>query len=115
MRVLFCTDRPLIFDVMGPLLAEAGLHVVGRVPDQITLLMSMAELRPDAVFLMAADATKQPGICSHLLAEYPHVKIVLLSSDDYAIADVGIRVRKYDGVSAQAIHDSLVTLLAETS
>ena len=113
MRAVLCTDRPLIRDVMAELLAEAGLDLMAHVPDELSLLISVGQLRPDVVFLAATDPSKEPGICSHLLIEFPRLKIVLLSGEQYAIADVGVRFRLYADLTIASISDSLRTLLSD--
>ena len=52
-------------------------------------------------------------IYSHLLSEFPQLKIVMVSTDGYAITDVGIRTMHCHDLTADSIRSSLQTLLAD--
>ena len=113
MRAVLRIDPPLVRDVFEHLLTEAGVEVVGSAPNWLELLMICEERRPEVVFLMAGDSHGDPGICSHLLSEDPHLKIVIVSTDHYAISDVGVRTLHCDDLSNSSILSSLATLLEE--
>ncbi|GAC1453794.1 MAG: hypothetical protein PVSMB1_02540 [Gemmatimonadaceae bacterium] len=113
MRAVLRIDPPLVHDVFVHLLTEAGLDVVASAPDLLELLMIVGERRPDVVFLMAKDSSKEPGICSHLLSEDPDLKVVIVSTDHYAIADVGVRTMHCDDLTVESVRASLQTLLEE--
>ena len=108
MRAVIRIDPPLVHDVFADLLAEAGLDVVGSAPDWLELLVMVREHRPEVVFLMAGDSSKAPGICSHLLGEDPHLKIVLLSTTPHALAVGGPRTLYCDHLSIESIQASVV-------
>jgi hypothetical protein len=65
------------------------------------------------VFLWAADGTKEPGIVSHLLHEFPHLKVIVVSPDHFTISDVGARTRQFSDLSMESIRASVVDSLAE--
>jgi len=116
MRAVLRVDSPLLRDVLEHALREAGIDVVGCPLDFLALLLAIKERRADVVFLMAADSdnpAKEPGICSHLLNEFPQLKIVMVSTDGYAITDVGIRTMHCADLTAESIRSSLQTLLAD--
>ena len=116
MRAVLRVDPPLLRDVFEHALRTAGIDVVGSPPDFLALLLAIKERRADVVFLTAPasdDPSKAPGICSHLLNEFPQLKIVMVSPDKYAITDVGVRTLHSGDLSVESICASLVTLLAD--
>ena len=116
MRAVLRVDPPLLRDVFEHALRDAGIDVVGSPPDSLALLLSIKERRAEVVFLTAPDAddsSKAPGICSHILNEFPQLKIVMVSPDKYAITDVGVRTLYCDDLSVESIRASLLTLLAD--
>ena len=115
LRAVLRVDPPLLRDVFEHALREAGIDVVGSPPDSLSLLLSIKQSRADVVFLSGTDAgsrSKEPGICSHLLNEFPQLKIVMVSTDGYAITDVGVRTLHCNDLSVESIRTSLQTLLA---
>jgi DNA-binding NarL/FixJ family response regulator len=113
MRAILYLDRVLLREVVEHLLTQVGVEVVSHPADRFMLLTSIQALRPDVVVLFSPDPGQEPGICSHLLAEYPHLKVVMLSTEQYAIADIGARIQQHNELSIHSIHDSLLTLLKE--
>ena len=100
--------RPLVREVLQYLVTSAGMEVVGESSDSIDLLCSIERLRPDVIFLWNANGLKEPGICSHLLQEYPHLKIVVLSPEHYTISDVGLRERQFSDFSMDSMRTSVL-------
>jgi hypothetical protein len=116
MRAVLRVDPPLLRDVFEHALRQAGIDVVGSPADSIALLLAIRERRAEVVFLSApegSDPAKAPGICSHLLNEFPLLKIVMVSADKYAITDVGVRTLRSNDLSIESIQASLRTLLAD--
>jgi hypothetical protein len=101
-------NRPLLREVLHYLLTNAGMEVVGQSSDPLTLLCSIERLRPEVVFLWTSDAFREPGICSHLLQEYPQLKIVVVSPEHYTLSDVGVRTRQFSDLSMDSIRDSVL-------
>jgi chemotaxis response regulator CheB len=101
-------SRPLFREVLHYLVSHAGMKVVGQSSDSLDLLCSIDRLRPEVVFLWASEASKEPGICSHLLQEYPELKIVVVGPDHYTISDVGVRSRQFLDLSMDSIHASVL-------
>jgi chemotaxis response regulator CheB len=104
---LLC-NRPLLREVLHYLLTSAGMEVVGQWSDPLTLLCSIERLRPEVVFLWTFDAFREPGICSHLLEEYPQLKIVVVSPEHYTLSDVGVRARQFSALSMDSIRASVL-------
>jgi len=116
MRAVLRVDPPLLRDVFEHALRNAGIDVVGSPPDSMALLLAIKERRAEVVFLTAPDSddpAKAPGICSHILNEFPQLKIVMVSTDKYAITDVGVRTLYCNDLSVESIHAKLLTLLAD--
>jgi len=116
MRAVLRVDPPLLRDVFEHALRKAGVDVVGSPADSLALLLAIKERRAEVVFLTAPDTAADsaaPGICSHLLNEFPQLKIVMVSTDKYAITDVGVRTLHCDDLSVESIHASLLTLMAD--
>lgn len=58
---------------------QEDMEVVGEVSDPLDLLMAVRETEADAV-IVALMHSEGPGLCSHLLAEYPNLTILALVS-----------------------------------
>jgi DNA-binding NarL/FixJ family response regulator len=106
------STRPLVREVLHYLVTRAGMKVVGEFSDSLDLLCSIGRLRPEVIFLWTADGLKEPGICSHLLQEYPHLKVVVVSPEHYAISDVGVRARRFSDFSRDSLRTSLLESFA---
>ena len=59
---------------------QADIEIVGEALEKFELLMMVKETRADAVILSAGESDI-PGLCSHLLGEYPSLTIVVLGAD----------------------------------
>jgi DNA-binding NarL/FixJ family response regulator len=57
---------------------EQDMEVVGEVLAPMDLLVAVRETQADAVIL-SMPASEGPGLCSHLLAEYPNLTILGLA------------------------------------
>jgi chemotaxis response regulator CheB len=106
-------DGPILREVLHYLVTNAGMEVVGESSDSLDLLCSIDRLRPEVVFLWASDGLKEPGIVSHLLQEFPHLKVVIVSPDHFTISDVGSRTRHCSDLSMESIRASVVESLAQ--
>jgi hypothetical protein len=104
-------DRPILREVL--LATNAGMEVVGQSSDSFDLLCSIDPLCPEVVFLWASDGLKEPGIVSHLLQEFPHLKVVVVSPAHFTISDVGARTRQFSDLSMDSIRASVVESLAQ--
>jgi hypothetical protein len=101
-------SRPLQREVLHYLVTHAGMEVVGQSSDSLDLLCSIERLRPEVVFLWSSDGSKEPGICSHLLHEYPELKIVVVYPDHYSISDRGVRTQQFSDLSIDSIRTSVL-------
>lgn len=55
------------------------LEVATAAPDPIEMLAAVDRVEPDVVFVTLSGSGEDPGICSHLLAEYPQLLVIALS------------------------------------
>ncbi len=58
--------------------ADSGLEIVGSAEEGIDLLLRAEQLKADVVVLAQLPGGGEPGICSHLMLEYPNVAVLLL-------------------------------------
>jgi hypothetical protein len=54
------------------------LEICGYIENPVDLLVETGALKPDAVVLSLLQNGEEPGICSHLLLEYPNVGVLIL-------------------------------------
>ena len=59
---------------------QSDIEVVGTVVDPVELLVAVGDTQADVVVMTLPDSGEMPGICSHLLHEYPQLLILALSS-----------------------------------
>jgi hypothetical protein len=110
-RVLVTDIPDLFYNKIAELVrAEPNLQLVGRVTGRVELLLAVDD-RIAIVIIGAPHRKPPPGICSHLLSEYPDLKILVLAEDtgELDIYWRGLR-RKYLGSLSEAaligrIHD----------
>jgi chemotaxis response regulator CheB len=106
-------ERPIVREVLYYLVTNAGMEVVGQSSDSLDLLCSIERLRPEVVFLWGSDGLKEPGIVSHLLQEFPRLKVVVVSPNHFTISDVGARSRLHTDLSMESIRTSVTESLAQ--
>jgi DNA-binding NarL/FixJ family response regulator len=58
---------------------QSDIEVVGTVLDPIELLVAVEDTQADVVVVTLPDSREMPGVCSHLLYEYPQLLILALS------------------------------------
>ena len=75
-------NRPAVLRIsLATLLQQqSDIEVVGTVLDLKELLIAVGDTQADVVVLTLPDSGEIPGICSHLLYEYPQLLILALSS-----------------------------------
>jgi DNA-binding NarL/FixJ family response regulator len=75
-------DRPdLLRTGLSTLLQrQSDIEIVGTAIDPVELLIAAGDTQADVVVVTLPDSGEMPGICSHLLYEYPQLLIVALSS-----------------------------------
>jgi len=61
---------------------QENMVMVGEAFDPVDLLLTVNETDADVVIMGHPQADRMPGICSHLLAEYPILLILIISTID---------------------------------
>ncbi len=58
------------------------MEVIGEAFDPIDLLVTVNETEADVVIMGHPDAENMPGICTHLLTEFPILLLLIISTID---------------------------------
>ncbi len=72
---------------------QPDMEFVGDLADPLSLLLAAGQTRPDAVIVRLQDS-EFPGICSHLLSEHPHIKVVGVTADGRSACLYELRPQK---------------------
>lgn len=88
---------------------QPDMEVVGELADLVHLLLGVAESEADVVILTSVSEEMDPGVCSHLLGEYPHLVILALNPE----RRVAIRYRRVATreVVPEVSEESIVSLI----
>jgi chemotaxis response regulator CheB len=57
---------------------DPDLEICGYIEKPVDLLVETGALKPDVVVLSLLQNGEEPGICSHLLLEYPNVGVLMV-------------------------------------
>jgi len=80
-RILLANRPPILLEVMREMVQrQEDMEVVGEILDPVGLLVAVRDLEADAVILTLKDY-EEPGLCSHLVTEYPNLIILSLAAD----------------------------------
>ena len=104
-RVLVANLPVSLFErVMSLAVQQPDIVLVGQVQDPVELLMAVGS-GVDVLILGAPQADPMPGICSHLLSEYPDLRILVLASTGEAaiLYWLGLRRQQLHPLSAAAL------------
>ena len=71
------TLRDALKQLMAP---QPDLEVIDETGQGLELLVTVGQIHPD-VIILGLEGSRFPGISSHLVAEYPRVKILGLTPD----------------------------------
>jgi hypothetical protein len=84
--------------------AEPDMQIVGRVTNRVELLLAVDD-QIEIIILGAPHRSPPPGICSHLLNEYPDLKILVLAddSDELDVYWRGLRQRQLPLLSDESL------------
>jgi hypothetical protein len=94
--------------LVGLVGARPDVVLVGRVTGRVELLLAV-DAGIDIVVIGAPQRKPPPGIFSHLLSEYPDLKVLVLANDTGKL-DVywrGLRRRRMGSLSEAALFDCL--------
>jgi len=107
-KVLLASRPKMISDVIRNIIErQPDMTMVGDVIDPIKLLFATREASVDVVIVTPLKADGEPKICRHLLAEHPHLKILILMAEGEAafLYESGSRKKQIDEPSADTIVD----------
>jgi DNA-binding NarL/FixJ family response regulator len=89
-RVLLGFSRiEKILPLKALLMQEPDIEIVGEAIDAVDILLKIASTRAEVVAINLPSAGKDAGLSSHILAEYPEVKI-------FAVSEEGDRIVMYE-------------------
>jgi len=108
-RVLFGGGASSVSEALMKAMAATGdMESLGVAEGSIELLLKVAELRAEAVVLPMRRDETDPGLCSHLLFEYPDLIVVSVSRNlerANVYRRVIIRQTLQDGHGATVFHE----------
>ncbi|MHC4399724.1 MAG: response regulator [Planctomycetota bacterium] len=82
-RVILALEPSLVRgSVRGAIESSGDITVVGEADTPVHLLLDIQRHEADAVVLHLENDNQIPGICSHLLQQYPELLVVALSRED---------------------------------
>jgi len=81
-KVMVASRPKMISDVIRNIIErQPDMMMVGEVIDPIVLLYTTRETSADVVIVTPLKVNGEPKICIHLLAEHPHLKIIVLMAE----------------------------------
>jgi hypothetical protein len=108
-RVLLANLPTLLAEWLTRALAEQEeIEIVDQLRRYVEMLLA-AQKGVDVVVLSAQELQPRPGICSHLLSEFPDIKVMLLnpSGDKAILCWMGLRQKDLQIESAEALIGTL--------
>jgi DNA-binding NarL/FixJ family response regulator len=109
MRILLGEIESVWKNYIRELAYENGqVQIVGEVQNHLEILMRVRDENADVVVLSQTPQGDEPGICSHLLLEYPNVLLVLVPTEGGPDILWRMRLRKE---ARQASRDVLLSML----
>lgn len=76
-RVVLALDSPMLGELLRKLIQrEADVEVVDEVEDPVDLLLGVDLSGVDVVIHSWPESHEMPGICTHLLGEYPDLLLI---------------------------------------
>lgn len=80
-RILLAQLPHVLQETLGNALSQQADMVVARTGNYVEVLLAVRETQADVVVIGMED-TEPPGIASHLLEEYPSLRIIVVDIDD---------------------------------
>ena len=81
-RALLVDDHQIIHDgVRAVINREPDIEVIGEVDDPVAALVEAGNAQATVVIIDLPTNGTDPGLYSHLLGEYPNVKVIAVSKD----------------------------------
>ena len=92
--------------------AQHDIQAIGPIVDPIELLLSVREMTAGVVILAMQPGGKAPGICTHLLAEYPELLVLALSEDGTKMFAFSNRIARRELVDGDKVILRTIRLVA---
>ena len=83
-------------DVIRRVSAEPDIEVIGPINDMVKLLIAVREMVADVVIISLDEDNAEPGLCSHVLSEYPRVLMLGLSQTSSRIFELTAHISKQE-------------------
>jgi DNA-binding NarL/FixJ family response regulator len=96
---------------MDMIRSQPGIEVVGAATHPTELLLAAGSLDVDVVVVGAPPSGEPPGIASHLLDQYPHLRVLAVASDgrQVLLCDLQSRVVRIPIASPQELARTIGT------
>ena len=95
-RLLAANLPDQVFSLLAQALqGQPEIKLVGHVHGQLPILVAAA-VGVDILILGASAVQPLPGICTHLLHEFPHLKIIVSSADSSAAIMYWLNVQQVE-------------------
>jgi DNA-binding NarL/FixJ family response regulator len=108
-KIMLASRPKMISDVIRSLIEhQPDMTMIGEVIDPIRLLYAIKVTPVDVVIITPLKGNGEPKLCSHLLAQYPQLKILTLS------AEGGIAYLYQSGTAKLIINEPTEKLIMET-
>ncbi|HEX2912449.1 MAG TPA: hypothetical protein VH186_16695 [Chloroflexia bacterium] len=104
-RILVSNLQGLTLELVTKLIqSQPDLELVETVNDSLELLLKAGE-NVDLILLGAPQGKPLPGICSHILTEYPQIRIMVLenSGEQAYLYWLGLRQKRLELKSAKTL------------
>ncbi len=81
-RIVLALDSPMLRELLGNLIQrEDDVEVIAEVDDPVDLLFGVDLSEVDVVIHAWPESHEMPGICTHLLGEYPDLLVIGIPPD----------------------------------
>jgi hypothetical protein len=95
--------------------ADSDLEIIGTTASAMDLLLQVEERQADVVVLSQVAGKEEPGICSHLMLEYPDVVVLLLPGNPRrsALWQMVLREESWRDASKEILRTALKSSFSE--
>jgi DNA-binding NarL/FixJ family response regulator len=84
-KVMLASRPKMLSEVIRSIIeGQSDMIVIGDIMDPIRLLYAIRGIAVDVVIITPMKANGEPKICTHLLAEHPHLILLTLSAEGEA-------------------------------
>lgn len=104
-RVLLANIHGLNMQFLNRLIEQETDMIVTGAARNIIELLTLIDNEVDVLILGVTDLSHRPGICSHLLYEYPHLRILAMmnNGDIGTVYWLGLREQSLQNISSATV------------